>query len=206
MLLLLDACSVLGDYAVRMRALLTFAAHSGLRPGECFALTWDDIDVEDGWIHVRQRLYRGELDLPKSNAERTVALTDPARDALLSLPERHGTVFVSKTGRRMAAATLTSYWNQVLARAGLEHGFYVATKHYCVHNMKVRHGISNSDIAHQMGWSESAVEEMVKTYAHAEIGAAERIRAAYARTDAHPDDPALSEGSVPMNMMSAASA
>ena len=72
------------------------------------ALTWDDADLVDGGTHVRQRPYRGELDVPKSNEERTIALTDPARAALLSLPERHGTVFVSKTGKRMAAATSTS--------------------------------------------------------------------------------------------------
>ena len=35
-------------------------------------------------------------------------------------------------------------------------------------------------IAAQMGWSESAVEKMVATYAHAEIGALEAIDAAFA--------------------------
>jgi integrase len=179
MLLLLEACSALGDYAPRMRAMLTFAAYSGMRPGELFALTWDDVDVADQVVHVRQRLYRGGLDLPKSNEVRTIALTPPARDALLTLPERHGYVFVSKTGKRLAAPTLTAYWGQVRARAGLEHDFYLATKHYCVHDMKVRRGLSNADIAAQMGWSESSVETMVSVYAHSGIGAAERIRAAY---------------------------
>jgi hypothetical protein len=35
-------------------------------------------------------------------------------------------------------------------------------------------------IAAQMGWSEGAVEKMVATYAHAEIGALEAIDAAFA--------------------------
>jgi integrase len=44
MLLLLDGCDAVGeDYAPLMRSLLTFAAYTGLRPGELFALEWDDI-------------------------------------------------------------------------------------------------------------------------------------------------------------------
>jgi hypothetical protein len=60
--------------------------------------------------------------------------------------------------------------------------------------MKVRLSLPNHVIAAQMGWSESAVEQMVATYAHAEIGALEAIDAAFATvTDANPahaQDPA----------------
>jgi integrase len=37
---LLAACSVLGDHGPRMRSLLSFAASSGMRPGELMALDW----------------------------------------------------------------------------------------------------------------------------------------------------------------------
>jgi hypothetical protein len=66
----------------------------------------------------------------------------------------------------------------VLARAGLDFDFYLATKHYGVHYMKVKLGLPYHDIAEQAGWSEAAVEEMVRTYAHTGIGALDRIRAA----------------------------
>jgi hypothetical protein len=46
--------------------------------------------------------------------------------------------------------------------------------------MKVTLGLSSSDIAAQAGWSEASVEEMVRTYAHTEVGALDRIKAAYA--------------------------
>jgi hypothetical protein len=46
---------------------------------------------------------------------------------------------------------------------------YLCTKHRCVHHMKVKLNLPNHVIAAQMGWSESAVEKMVATYAHAEI-------------------------------------
>jgi hypothetical protein len=46
--------------------------------------------------------------------------------------------------------------------------------------MKVTLNLPNHVIAAQMGWSEAAVEQMIVTYAHAEIGALEAIDAAFA--------------------------
>lgn len=56
----------------------------------------------------------------------------------------------------------------------------MASKHKCVHHFKVELGLPNHMIAAQMGWSESAVEKMVETYGHTEIGALEAIDAAFA--------------------------
>jgi hypothetical protein len=62
--------------------------------------------------------------------------------------------------------------------------------------MKVKLNLPNHVIAAQMGWSEGAVEKMVATYAHAEIGALDAIDAAFAtvniETDARTDAPAAS--------------
>jgi integrase len=82
MVLLLEACSALGDeYAPMMRALLTFAAFTIMRPGELFALDWDlDVELEagaHGRARVQRRLYRGQTDLPKSNKPRTITLLPP---------------------------------------------------------------------------------------------------------------------------------
>lgn len=181
MLFLLDACTVLGDYAPAMRALLTFAAYTGMRPGECFALEWSDIDFDRNRVHVRRRVYKGKTDLPKSNAAREIALTPPARDALLTLrPLDGGLVFRSKTGRRLSQPTLTGYWSQVRARAGLDHEFYLATKHFAVHYMYVKLGLSDRAIAKQMGWSVAATQKLLAVYGHGDIGALEEIDAAFA--------------------------
>jgi hypothetical protein len=98
----------------------------------------------------------------------------------------------SITGKRLSAATLTSYWGRVLARANMEFDFYLATKHFGVHHLKVTLGLSNADVAAQAGWSESSVEKMVATYAHTNVGALDRIRAGFGnvvplhRSDANP--------------------
>jgi integrase len=151
---LLDACDALGDYADQMRALVVVGAYTGMRPGELFELRWSDIDLASNRITVGRRLYRGTVDTPQGNKPKTIALPPPARDVLVRQPTRAGElVFVSKTGKRLAAPTLSHYWATVKARAGLEHDFYLATKHYGVH-LLYKLGISKRAIAAQMGWSE----------------------------------------------------
>ena len=36
------------------------------RISEVLGLQWKHVDLENGWIHIRQRWYRGDLDVPKS--------------------------------------------------------------------------------------------------------------------------------------------
>jgi integrase len=95
---LLKACDVHDEYGSRLRAMLTFCAFTGVRPGEAMALDWSDINLPALRVTVSKRLYRGRIDLPKSNKVRVIALTPPARDAVLALPEREGPVFLSKAG------------------------------------------------------------------------------------------------------------
>jgi integrase len=139
-----------------MRALITFAAYSGLRPGELFALEWGDIDFDAMRVDVKRRLYRGQLDLPKSNKSRRIALTPPARDALLGQPTRHdgGLVFRSKRGVRLS-------------------------KHYAVHYLHVMLGLPPRVIAEQMGWTLAGVLKLLAVYGHGDVGALEEIDRAF---------------------------
>ena len=93
-----------------------------MRPGEARALDWSDVNLPALRVTISTRLYRGRVDLPKSNKVRVIALTPPARDALLSLPERDGLVFLSKSGGRMCAPLLSSYWREVQAAGRLRFG------------------------------------------------------------------------------------
>jgi integrase len=176
MLLLLDGCGALGDaHAPMMRALFTFGAYTIMRPGELMALMSEDLDLDagsHGRAKIRPRFYRGRTDLSKSNRERTITIVAPARaplDSLVTLPgyNAHGLVFRNKTGGQLTAPTLTAYWKEVRAGARLDRDFYLATKHYSVHYMKVILGLPDAAIAAQAGWSERAITKMVETYAHA---------------------------------------
>jgi integrase len=172
---ILVACSVHKNYATEMRALVQFAAYSGMRPGELFVLEHTNIDTENMRIDVRRRLYRGRVDLPKSNKVRRIALTPPARDALLELPHRTGLVFRTKTGKRLSQPTLSGYWGKVLAAAGLEFDFYHATKHWAVHDLYVTRELHPRVIAEQMGWELGGTLKLLKIYGHGDVGALEEI-------------------------------
>jgi integrase len=47
------------------RLFVEFLVHTGLRFSEAIGVRWDDVDVEQGRLYVRRRLYRG-VDEPKS--------------------------------------------------------------------------------------------------------------------------------------------
>jgi len=176
---IVQACAVHGSYAPQMRALVLFAAYTGMRPGELFALEHDDVDRRAMRIDVRRRLYRGRVDLPKSNKPRRIALTPPALEALELLPRRAGLVFTGKQGKRLSQPTLSGYWGKVLARAGLDFDFYLATKHWAVHHLHVDHGLPPRVIAEQMGWELAGTLKLLRVYGHGDVGALEEIDRAF---------------------------
>lgn len=176
---LLDACSTLGDYADEIRALFKFAAFTLMRPSELYGLEWQDVDFTAMRIQKRRRVYRGKLDKPKTG-EREIALTPPARDAIMNLPRVDDLVFHSVTGKRLAASGMSGTWARVQAAAGLSFDFYHATKHYGVWFMWTKLEMSDRVIAAQAGWKPSTVTKMLETYGHGEVGALEDVDAAFA--------------------------
>jgi integrase len=57
------------------RSLAWLLSFTGLRIGELLALRWSDVDLEGGFIRVRQTVYEGQFDDPKSKrSRRTVPL------------------------------------------------------------------------------------------------------------------------------------
>jgi integrase len=175
---LLDACDTQGDYADQMRNLITFQTYTAMRPGETFELRWTDIDFKENRIHVARRLYRGTVDVPKNGKPKTIALTPPARDALMRQPTRAGElVFQSKLGKRLTATTFHPYWAVVRASAGLTFDFYML-KHAAVHKLWTL-GLSKRAICAQCGWSENAVDSLLWVYGHTDLVALSEVDALY---------------------------
>jgi integrase len=177
---LLDACDALDDYAQQMRDLIQFAAYTLLRPSELYELRHPDIDLARNRIHCHRRVFRGHVDTPKTG-KKTIGLVPPARDILLRQPTRireDGLVFVTKTGKRLSAPSMSWYWGKVKARAGLDFDFYLATKHYGVHKL-YKEGLSSRAIAAQAGWAERDVDRMLAVYGHKDLAALAEIDALY---------------------------
>lgn len=175
---LVAGCAALGDYGETMRALLLFAAYTLMRPGELYALEWGDIDFAQKRIRKRQRVYMGELDVPKTGP-RLIALTPPARAAIKRLPRDCSHVFPSKSGARLSTSTFSKYWSTVLEAAGVRFEFYHATKHFGVHYMWTKLGLSPRAIAAQAGWKLETANQMLAVYGHGECGALEEVDQAF---------------------------
>ncbi len=63
-----------------LRDAVRIALATGLRRGELANLRWDDVDLEEGQIHVRNRREEGHR--TKTGAERVVPVRGPALDVL----------------------------------------------------------------------------------------------------------------------------
>ena len=68
----------------RYRTLLATAIYTGMRHSELLGLTWTDIDLDNGLIHVRYQLSRARLDKP---AERVRLKTQAATRDIPLLPQ-----------------------------------------------------------------------------------------------------------------------
>jgi integrase len=99
-------------------ALYILAIQTGMRRGELFGLRWDDVDLDNGWLHVRQALAPDgkSFSLPKTaKGRRRIRLTPEAIEALKkhriaqhqkrlkqgSVWRDHGLVFCSSVGTPM---------------------------------------------------------------------------------------------------------
>lgn len=74
---------------------------------------------------------------------------------------------------------MCQYWALVKARAKLDFDIYEVVKHLAVHRL-YKLGLSQRAIAAQCGWSEKAVESLLRTYGHADVVALEEVDALYA--------------------------
>jgi integrase len=114
------------------RSLAWLLVLTGLRVGEALALRWRDIDLALGWLRVRQTVYEGRFDDPKSKrGKRTVPLGAKAIEILsafkpqcidseaLVFATRHGTPFcrrnllnrqLAPTCERLGIKGVTWHW------------------------------------------------------------------------------------------------
>jgi integrase len=70
-----EARKLIGVLDTREQLIARLAVLAGRKPGEIFVLTWQRLEAE--YADIRQRVYRGGIDSPKSNySVRWAALSD----------------------------------------------------------------------------------------------------------------------------------
>jgi integrase len=111
---------------------LHVAAFEGMRPGELDGLTHDDIDFDKRVIHVeRQWNAKARKFTDPKYGKRTIALTDPARERLASLPVESEFAFTTLRGTHYTPSSRSHHWNRVRCSVGLaDHDLYLCTRHF----------------------------------------------------------------------------
>ena len=168
---LLDACPILGGYAREFRAMIQFAAWTGMRQGELFGLHWDDISGEE--IHVRRsRKLDGSLGLPKNGTARTILVLPPARvlDAVPRRPDPF--VFHSPRGNPLIKGTHAWSWNKVRASAQLSTTRWHDLRHFCATQL-LELGLDHFAVSIQLGHTDGGALVMER-YGHPSVEAAKR--------------------------------
>jgi integrase len=113
------------------RRMTTLALSTGLRRGELLGLRWQDVELLDRRLHVRQAFVRNELTTPKSKAGKrtielgtvaTAVLEEQFAASLHRAPE--SVVFCHPAlGTPLDPSKLTTYARKALERAGVGEGF-----------------------------------------------------------------------------------
>jgi integrase len=153
----------------RYHALLRLIATTGLRKGEALALRWDDIDLDDGSLHVRGTLARvgGRLIVtpPKTAlSRRTLPLAPAEVDLLLAhrgaqAAERehagpawseHGFVFTTETGRPMDPRNVLRALTTAASKAGLS-GVNVHTLRHSAATAWIEAGVNIKAVSTLLG-------------------------------------------------------
>lgn len=182
------------EYGRTFRAMLLFAAHSGLRSSEVCGLDKADIDYEAEEIFVRQQYHKRRLTLPKNGRTRKVVLSPPAADALRSMKVSLGEfLFPGKLGQRITASALSGYWTPVrvafeatlpparlaeFKRVDKSLDFYSVTRHYCATHL-IERGVESWIVARQLGHEDGGrLVERVYGHPRDEV-AKERLRRAF---------------------------
>jgi integrase len=154
-----------------LRPLLLMALHTGMRRGELFALTWQDIDFKQGIIRVMQS---------KSGKPREVPMTDTLRDTLQHLPRRLDSayVFPGKTGQ--ALVDIKKRFTRTLRDAGID-GFAFHDLRHTFASHLVMAGVDLVSVKEFLGHADL---KMTLRYAHL---APQYQRSAISRLDTYMD-------------------
>jgi integrase len=93
-------------------AMMKMALYSGMRRGEMLKLEWRDVDLERGFIDIRE---------PKGGPDQKIPINDVARDLLESLPRTSKYVFPGRGGRKRSNTSKAAC--EIRKDAGLPKGF-----------------------------------------------------------------------------------
>ena len=105
--------------AVTFETLVGLLVVSGLRIGEALRLDRDDVDLEDGVLHVRQTKFGKSREVPLHPSTVDALAGYARRRDQLSPRPRDPSFFISTTGTRLRYDNVHLAWLDLVRRAGL---------------------------------------------------------------------------------------
>ena len=143
---------------------------TGLRRGELLGLKWEDIDLQNGVIHVRRQVARvdgevKELPLKTKNSYRNISIS---RDAVAMLEEMEAHrssdyVFPSSTGGPISPDSVNNMLHRVLKRAGLPSIRFHDLRHTFA-TLALQNGVDIKTVSGMLGHFSAGFT--LDTYAH----------------------------------------
>ena len=143
---------------------------TGLRRGELLGLKWEDIDLQNGIIHVRRQVARvdgevKELPLKTKNSYRNISISQDAV-AMLTDMEAHRSsdyVFPSSTGGPISPDSVNNMLHRVLKRAGLPSIRFHDLRHTFA-TLALQNGVDIKTVSGMLGHFSAGFT--LDTYAH----------------------------------------
>jgi integrase len=149
--------AISGDFGVYFASLVETAAFTGLMPGELLVLRWEDVDWEQGELHVR-RAYRSKSKEVVEREARDPVLLPRATESLRRMQRlspkpaegQEGFVCLTLRGKRLADESLKYYWRPVREHAGLRWVGFKDLRHF-FGRLLAQAGADPGDVAEQLG-------------------------------------------------------
>lgn len=143
---------------------------TGLRRGELLGLKWEDVDLQNGVIHVRRQVARvdgevKELPLKTKNSYRNISISWDAV-AMLTEMEAHRSsdyVFPSSTGGPISPDSVNNMLHRVLKRAGLPSIRFHDLRHTFA-TLALQNGVDIKTVSGMLGHFSAGFT--LDTYAH----------------------------------------
>lgn len=178
-----------GAWGYTFRAMILFAAWTGLRPGEAAGAKWEHLHGSEYEVVEQYLLKYHKFSGPKWGSVGTVHVFDAGLDAVAGLPSDNPLMFPAKMGGALSGAQLHSALNPVRILAGVPDFTFKGLRHFHASYLLNELGLPPYTIAQQLRHSDGG-ELIVSTYGHADRGVhlerisiAEKAYTATAATD-----------------------
>lgn len=166
-----------GKYANEGALYILFLLYTGMRVGELLALTWEDVDLENGYVDIgksRSMARNREEEGPryimiegttKNSKARKIKLFADALNVLKEIRELAGEVkpeqyiCLTRTGRPNTTTNLENRNSRIMERAGLKYkgGLHILRRTFSTN--QYRKGVRTKDIAAYIGDLASTTEK-----------------------------------------------